>query len=92
MTSLARRQIEMLEALQSRPREQGVSLNVKFDVFGSFFEVEVYAETFESFIGHSGEMTSDELNEAIDRVVIAARRKPEPTESSPRLRLVASNN
>ena len=92
MTSLSRRQVDILETLASRPREQGVTINVNFDLYGSFFEVNVYARTFESFIGHAGEMTTDELNDVVDRLVTEARRDPEPAEASPRLRLVASVN
>jgi hypothetical protein len=91
LTSLTRRQIAILESLASRPREQGVDIGITFDVNGTLFDLYVKARTFESFIGHAGEMTTEELGEVVDRLVMLAQAEPELS-SPPAFRLVASVN
>jgi hypothetical protein len=91
VTSLARRQAAILEALQSRPREQGVDLGITFDIHGTLFDITVKARTFESFIGHAGEMTSAELLDVVDRLSQIAQAEPEAS-SPPTFRVVASVN
>ena len=89
MSSLARRQAEVLQTLQAIPRQQGIHIGVTFGIGESMFEVTVKARTFESLLSHAGEMTAAELADAVDKLIVLAQS--EPSGSSPIFRLVEAS-